>query len=303
MPTTPSCFVLTLSAAQAQQLRVLCEERGFDAYTVPYAQFAFRGNRFNLVQYQSGKLVLQGQGASDFLTFTIEPQITQLPLQGNDVVYHPEWFEPHAGLDESGKGDFFGPVVTACVIADPKAIQAFQNLGVRDSKRITSDAAIFTLERKIRDQATVEVMSLSMEKYNELYVRFGRNLNRLLGWLHSCSLEHALQRHYVSTGMLDQFSKQPIVQNMIQRKFPEFLLKMETKAERDPVVAAASIVARAAYVRQMEALSKELGEPLLKGASGRVKEQGRTIFQKLGAEGLARFCKTHFKTFSEICAT
>ncbi|UPA28090.1 MAG: ribonuclease HIII [Verrucomicrobiota bacterium] len=300
---TPTCIVLTLNESQAQQLQAICQKRGFELYAVPYARFAFRAPDFNLVQYQSGKLVLQGKGASEFVTFTIEPQVTLVPLQGNDEAYHPEWFLPHAGLDESGKGDFFGPVVAACVIAGDGAVRAFQAMGVRDSKRITSDKVALALADKIRSTAgvVVEVMSLSMEKYNALYVRFGRNLNRLLGWLHRCALKNALQRRYVATGLLDQFSKQPIVQTMIRKNFPEFHLAMETRAERDPVVAAASIVARAAYLRQMEALSEAVGEPLLKGASSRVKQQGQKIWEHSGTEGLARFCKTHFKTFGEIC--
>jgi ribonuclease HIII len=276
--------------------------RGFGPYSVNYSRYAFHGNGFNLVMYNSGKLVLQGKEAADFVTFTIEPQITHQFFLSNEAVFHPEWFTPHAGLDESGKGDFFGPVVTACVIAGDDAVRTFQKEGIKDSKAISSDRMVFELEKKIRaiTGIVVELMVLSMEKYNELYKRFGSNLNYLLGWMHACSLGNALRRQYVSEGLLDQFSKRPIVQEFLGKDFPSFNLTMRTKAESDPVVAAASIIARAEYVRQMEALSKKAGVTLPKGASSIVKGVGKNIFEKEGREGLAKYSKTHFKTFGEI---
>ncbi|MDR1906747.1 MAG: ribonuclease HIII [Puniceicoccales bacterium] len=298
----PTCFTFTLSSAQAEQLRGICEMRGFEPYSVNYARYAFHANGFNLVMYNSGKLVLQGKEAAEFVMFTIEPQITQVFAIGNEDVLHPEWFIPHAGLDESGKGDFFGPVVTACVVAGEKEIHAFQKVGVKDSKRMGSDRAIFNVEKKIHEieGVVIEIMTLSMAKYNELYGRFGSNLNRLLGWMHACSLGNALKRHYVTEGLLDQFSQTPIVQGFVKRDFPDFHLAMRTKAESDPVVAAASIIARAEYVRQIEKLSEVAKMTLPKGAGPNVIEAGRKIFEKEGAEGLARYSKTHFKTFGEI---
>jgi ribonuclease HIII len=175
-------------------------------------------------------------------------------------------------------------------------------MGVRDSKSVSGDRAIFAMEKNIRGVAgiVVESMALTMEKYNALYGRFGRNLNRLLGWMHACSLGSALRRRYVPEGLLDQFSKQPIVQSFLKRDFPEFALAMRIKAESDPVVAAASIIARAEFLRRLEALSKEAAVILPRGAGARVFAVGREIFVRSGAEDLAKFCKMHFKTFGEI---
>jgi ribonuclease HIII len=296
------CFTVKLSDDQADKLLDICEMRGFERYDVDYARYAFRGEALNLVMYSSGKLVLQGKSAAEFVTFTLEPYVTQEFVFGNDEVYHSEWFVPHAGLDESGKGDFFGPVVTACVIAGGDEVRTLQKIGVKDSKSVSSDRAIFAMEKKILsvEGIVAESMALSMEKYNELYGRFGSNLNRLLGWMHANSLGNALRRRYVSDGLLDQFSKQPIVQGFLRKDFPEFVLTMRTKAESDPVVAAASIIARAEYVRQLEALSKEMDVILPKGAGRNVLAIGREIFVRDGAEGLAKCSKVHFKTFNEI---
>ncbi|MDR0418366.1 MAG: ribonuclease HIII [Puniceicoccales bacterium] len=301
--TKQSCFTFTLDESQAEQLRDICERRGFEPYSVDYARYAFHGNGFNLVLYNSGKLVLQGKEAAEFVTFIIEPQITQVFSLGNENILHSEWFIPHAGLDESGKGDFFGPVVTACVIAGGDEVRALQKAGAKDSKAITSDRALLEIERKIRDikSIVIEVMALSMTKYNELYERFGSNLNRLLGWMHACTLINALKRRYVADGLLDQFSKKPIVQGFIKRDFPDFNLRMQTKAESDPVVASASIIARAEYIRQIEKLSKTVDVCLPKGAGQPVIKVGRKIFEKEGTEGLSKYSKKHFKTFKEIC--
>ncbi|MDR2200657.1 MAG: ribonuclease HIII [Puniceicoccales bacterium] len=299
----PSCFTLELNKIQAEKLKSICIARGFERYDVNYADYAFRGNGFNLVMYRSGKLVLQGKEAADFLTFTIEPQVTLEFILGNESVHHPEWFRPHAGLDESGKGDFFGPVVTACVIAGEKEVHALREAGIRDSKLVSGDGKIFEMEKQMRaiGGVVVETMVLPMDKYNELYHRFGSNLNRLLGWMHACSLANALRRRYVSEGLLDRFSKQPLVQNFLKRDFPDFVLSMRTKAESDPVVAAASVAARAEYVRRMKALSDDAKMILPKGVNKTVIEVGRAIFARDGAEGLARYSKVHFKTFKEIC--
>ncbi|MDR2812734.1 MAG: ribonuclease HIII [Puniceicoccales bacterium] len=297
-----TCFTFTLSDVQAERLRDICERRGFEPYAVDYARYAFHGNGFNVIMYNSGKLVLQGKEAAEFVTFIVEPQITQVFALGNEDILHSEWFAPHAGLDESGKGDFFGPIVTACVIAGGDEVHALRKAGARDSKAITSDRALLAIEKKIREVEgiAIEVMTFSMVKYNELYGRFGNNLNRLLGWAHACTLGNALKRRYVAEGLLDQFSKAPIVQGFMKRDFPDFNLQMRTKAESDPVVATASIIARAEYVRQIEKLSEVAGILLPKGAGHSVIEVGRKIFEKAGAEGLAKYSKMHFKTFKEI---
>ena len=124
------------------------------------------------------------------------------------------------------------------------------------------------------------------------------NLNRLMAWLHARALEDALKKKPVSWGLLDQFSKEPLVQKMV--KDENFDLRMRTKAEEDPVVAAASICARAEFVRQMDSLSKKAGEPLKKGASAEVKKQGQKLIAKLGPDALGDFAKLHFKTAREV---
>uniref|UniRef100_UPI0040492176 ribonuclease HIII n=1 Tax=Cephaloticoccus sp. TaxID=1985742 RepID=UPI0040492176 len=215
---------------------------------------------------------------------------------------HPDWFESHAGLDESGKGDFFGPVVAATVIADRAAIETWREAGAQDSKKM-AESKIIELDRLIRTTkgAVVKTCLCSMPKYNELMARPRANLNGLLAWQHATALTQALAEKSVPWGLLDQFSEQPLVQREMKKKgVKDFELRMRTKAEEDPVVAAASVVARAEYVRQMHSLSKAYGDKLQKGAGPLVKEQANEIIRKFGVRALGDFAKLHFRTAYEV---
>jgi ribonuclease HIII len=297
--TVLSLYTTTLTGPQLSSLKIWLEVQRWQPFTVDHAVFAFKGNQVNVVAYHSGKIVVQGKKTQDFVTFVLEGEITGTPTLGYEEIHHPSWFEAHAGLDESGKGDLFGPLVTACVVAEKDLARTLIDQGVKDSKRITSDQAILKLDNMIRHLpgVTVQTAYANMERYNTLYTQFG-NLNVLLGWMHSKSLSGALEKQYVPWGLLDQFSKAPIVQRFF--KHETFDLRMQTKAESDPVVAAASIVARAAYIKMMEQLSQKAGEPLLRGASKAVLEQGKRLIKKLGKEALGQFAKLHFKTAQEV---
>ena len=299
-------IIKELDGAQLEKLRVICDARGFTPFEVAYTHFAFKADhlKINLSAYTSGKVVIAGKGTEDFVTNTLEPEVTGAAKLGYDEVLHPDWFEAHAGLDESGKGDFFGPVIAATVIADRPAIEGWIQAGVKDSKKI-AETQIIRLDRLIRETKGVVVRTCfcGMPKYNELMGRPRANLNRLLAWQHATALEQALLAKRVPWGLLDQFTEQPLVQReLAQKKVEGFELRMRTKAEEDPVVAAASVVARAEFVRQMHALSKTLGVKLQKGAGPLVKAQARDIIAKLGARALGNYAKLHFRTAYEVVA-
>lgn len=298
-PPKKTMYTNKLTQEQLDKLQHVLEMKMWAPYEVDYAQFAFKGNKVNVVGYRSGKLVVQGKEMEEFVINTLEPEILGEARFGYDEVHHPEWFESHAGLDESGKGDLFGPVVTACVIADKRHIDEWVKAGIRDSKKIT-DTRIIKLDKLIRETkgVSVETCFCGMRKYNELMSKPRANLNLLLAWQHAKSLSAALKRKRVPWGMLDQFSKQNLVGRYFKDK--DFDLRMQTKAEADPVVAAASVVARAEYVRYMAELSKKHGEKLLKGASAAVKQQAADILRKYGPERLGEFAKLHFRTSYEV---
>ncbi len=298
-PKKKTLYTNKLSDEQMGKLEAICEMKDWEPYEVDYARFAFKGNKVNVVGYSSGKLVVQGREMEDFVINILEPEVLGEARFGYDEVYHPEWFELHAGMDESGKGDLFGPVVTACVIADKPQIDEWVKEGIRDSKKIT-DSRILKLDKIIRATKgiAVETCFCGMRKYNELMGKPRANLNLLLAWQHGKSLAAALKRKRAPWGMLDQFSKQDLVGRYF--KDSNFDLRMETKAEADPVVAAASVVARAEYVRYMDSLSKRFGDTLKKGASKQVKEQAATILERYGPDSFDEFVKLHFRTAYEV---
>jgi len=308
-PKTLTSYTIKLDAAQQAKLRAHCEGRGWERAEVAYTHFAFKSEqaRLNVAAYTSGKVVIAGKGTEDFVKNVIEPEITGSAELGYEAERHPEWFEPHAGLDESGKGDFFGPVIAATVIADRAAIEAWREAGAQDSKKMT-DGRIVALDKLIRATRGAVVRTCfckTMARYNTLMSRPRANLNSLLAWQHATALSEALAAKPVAWGLLDQFSEQPLVQRELKKTHAAalpagFELKMRTKAEEDPVVAAASIVARAEYVRQMHTLSERFGEPLQKGAGPLVKKQAAHLIDKLGAAALGDFAKLHFRTAYEV---
>lgn len=297
-----------LDAAKMDKLRDILSRKLWVPFAVEHAAFAYKDDGINVVAYNSGKIVVSGKKTEDFILNILEPEITGVAKLGYDEVHHPEWFTDHAGLDESGKGDLFGPVVSATVIATEDMIRGWIDSGVKDSKAVGSDAAILRLEKQIRDTPGVIIKTVcgGMRRYNELYVKFGSNLNLLLAWMHAAGLDEALkvreaqEQPLPGWGLLDQFSTAPLVQReMKKRGRPEFDLKMRTKAESDPVVAAASIIARARYVRELKSLSEKCGVELPKGSGGNAKEIARKLVAKYGDDALADYAKLHFRTAYE----
>ncbi|MDI1336800.1 MAG: ribonuclease HIII [Lacunisphaera sp.] len=303
-PKAITTYTIKLDDAQMAKLRAATAAKHWEQVEVPYARFAFKGPKVNVTAYTSGKVVVAGKDTEDFVQNVIESEVTGTPKLGYDEVLHPDWFEAHAGLDESGKGDLFGPVVAATVIADEAAVQAWLKAGVRDSKTIV-DTQILKLDELIRDTpgVVVETRYMTMPEYNRVMSRPFASLNRLLAEHHADALDAALKRKWVPRGLLDQFSKEPLVQRVLKKKGLErFKLAMRTKAEEDPVVAAASIVARAEFVRAMHALSREFGDKLQKGAGAQAKAQASVLIEKFGARALRDFAKLHFRTCYEVVA-
>jgi len=303
-PKKLSSYTIKLDEAQMEKLRAWLDARGWTPFDVAYARFAFKADhaKANVTAYESGKVVIAGKGTEDFVRDVIEVEITGAPKLGYDEVLHPDWFEPHAGLDESGKGDFFGPLVAATVVADKPAIDAWLKAGAKDSKKL-ADSQIMKLDELIRATpgAVVKTCACGMAKYNELMSRPHANLNRLLAWQHATALAQALDQKWVPRGLLDQFSETPLVQAELKKKdVKNFELAMRTRAEEDPVVAAASVVARAEYVRQMHALSRRFGAPLQKGSGPLAKEQAAQVVARLGAAALGDFAKLNFRTAYEV---
>lgn len=293
----------TLTAAQAEKLRTLLSERGFDFMTKPYCLYAATKPKVNVLVYEKGpKVLVQGKGTEDFVTNLLEPEILGEAKLGYEEVHQPEMFQPHIGVDESGKGDFFGPLVIAGVYVDGDAVRRLRDLGAVDSKRIGSDERIAKLAAEIRQVRGVawEVISIHPERYNQLYDKFG-NLNRLLAWGHARVIENLLERvPDCPRAISDQFANPAVLQRALQERGRGIELVQRTKAESDPAVAAASILAREAFVAWLKAQGVRYGVECPKGVSESVKQSARKLVEDYGVEILQVLCKTHFRTSDEI---
>jgi ribonuclease HIII len=295
-------FTFKINSAQAEKLRAILGEKGFTFREVPYTLYGAQKQKLTVNAYTSGKLLIQGRGAKEFVEFIIEPEIVGEAKLGYDKIHNPEMFQPHLGVDESGKGDFFGPLVVAGVYVDGNLPRKLLDLGVKDSKQITSDQKALDLADDIKDLIGPrwDVITISPERYNELYVKF-RNLNRLLAWGHAKIIENLLTRWpECPRALSDKFADESLIRRALQERGKKIILQQRTKAESDIAVAAASILARAGFLDRLKTLGDQVGVKLPKGASAQVKAAAREIVKKSGADALKSVCKFHFKTYREV---
>lgn len=204
------------------------------------------------------------------------------------------------GIDESGKGDYFGPLVIAAVFVDATTQGELKLMAVRDSKKI-SDGRILEMAPDIKTICPHSVIAIGPQKYNELYAKI-KNLNRLLAWGHAKALENLLERVPCERAISDQFGNERLILNALQDKGRTIVLEQRTKAESDLAVAAASILARAEFLIRLKRLSGEVGTTLPKGASPTVELAARMVIKKHGQDRLGDVAKLHFKTTQAVLA-
>lgn len=219
-------------------------------------------------------------------------------FSGNDV----EIKEPEAyiGTDESGKGDYFGPLVIAGVFVDRETAGKLRVAGVKDSKEL-SDSAINRIAGEVKKIVgnAYNIIMITPGKYNKLYGEF-KNVNRLLGWGHARVLENILGKFPAQEAISDKFGDEKYIRNSLQTEGKNLLLHQMTKAERFTAVAAASILARNKLNQWFDGKGKELNVVLPKGASSGVEDKAVELKNKYGSGFLTDLVKLHFKTSVKI---
>ena len=296
-------YTHALTRDQTSKLRTLLAESGFQFSAKQYTLFFAQKNNLSVAVYEKGpKVLVQGKGVEEFVQFELEPKILGEAKLGYEEVHSPEMFEPHFGVDESGKGDFFGPLVVAGVYIDRGIARKLIDAGVQDSKRIGSDARIRAFAETIRKSTAglVETVLIGPERYNELYQKFG-NLNKLLGWGHARVIENLLaKKSDCPRALSDQFADARVIEQSLLRHGRKIDIEQRTKAESDIAVAAASILAREAFINWLERRGKELGLRLERGVSANVKEAAKKLVEMEGPQVLRGLAKVHFRTAHEI---
>lgn len=292
-----SRFVTHLDPSLCDDLRSRLQEKGFVFSQPPYTLFQARSSSVCCTLYTSHTLVVQGKGTQEFVEFFLEPEI----LQTFSLGYEERDLRARIGVDESGKGDFFGPLCVAGVLAkNEEEIAKLYDAGIQDSKKLT-DRQNHNFAQQIRSICAHDILIIYPQKYNELYAKF-RNLNSLLAWGHATVIHNLSEvSSSVEFAISDQFaSSEQVLIQALKRKKCSLPLIQRTKAEQDVVVAAASILARDAFVTALQKLELQYSVRLPKGASQAVKDMAKDIAAFHGKDVLSSVCKTHFKTFEEV---
>jgi ribonuclease HIII len=306
-PSTPrekTSFTFKLTDEQQILLRDILSSGNYRLIQVPYTTIAAETDECKIAIYTSGKCLVQGSTAKDFVQFVLEPKVLGQVGVGYEETLNPEQFEPHIGVDESGKGDYFGPLVIAAAYSDGPLAKKMLALGVRDSKNITSDKRVLELARHIRGLLgkRFSVVVIGAQAYNRLYEKM-RNVNQVLAWGHARAIENILPSvPQCSRAISDQFGRKELIQRALMSKGRKITLQQRHKAEADVAVAAASILARAAFLEGLRSMQKQYGLSFPKGASELVVTAAKQLVQQKGPEVLRQTAKCHFKTTKVVLA-
>ena len=302
MTDKKNSYTIKLTPEQMAAAARILREGNYRPRRVEYALAAAEGEDCQIALYQSGKCLVQGKGAADWVTFTLEPQVLGEARLGYEDVLNPEANAPHMGVDESGKGDFFGPLVIAAAYVDAAIAKDLKAMNVRDSKTITTDKAAQDLAKKIRARLgdRFAVVSIGPAAYNRLYATMG-SVNRILAWGHARAIENLLEKvPDCPRALSDQFGPEQQIQRALQQKGRKIKLEQRHKAESDVAVAAASILARSGFLTALDKLGEKIGAKLPKGASDKVKAVAGEIAKKRGGAAFLEVAKCHFKTTDDV---
>lgn len=288
---------MTLSTALENRLKAALLNEGFSFQPHEHAFWRATGHGVHIIFYTKGTLLLQGgdeakQRWSGWVSteFGASATAPSAPAAvSRKYSADPELSWPVLGLDESGKGDYFGPLVLAAVMLDETSARDLSALGVADSKTLT-DTTIAKLVSEVEQRGVARVRLIEPSEYNELYARHG-NLNLLMVEEYS-RLIAGFSGSGVSQVILDRFSASEAQNAVIRKKSPAPMLITE-KGERFIPVAAASVLARYYYVKWMQEAALRTGIPLRMGSGSQMK----ALFERMRSENPELFptlAKTHF---------
>jgi len=255
-----------------------------------------------ITMYKSGKLMFQGGGAEREAarwgsSIPSPPKASAIGAKG-DVL--PDGFATMSvlGSDETGTGDYFGPMTVAAVYVPATKIELVNELGVKDSKMLTDDY-MRKIAPDLRAACVHSVLVLRNEKYNNLQAK-GYSQGKMKAMMHNKALNNTLVKMAPEKPqhiLIDQFAERGVYYNYLknEREIVRENVLFSTKAEQLHVsVATASILARAAFLKEMDRLSKLAGMELLKGASAKVDALAARIWRGQGEDFLRTITKWHF---------
>ncbi len=311
-------FTFELTNDQQELLLGIMVGGNYRKREVPYSLYSIEGDHFNATLYQKEKhgkrkLCVQGSKAEDFVLFQLEPIVLGAASLGYEKELNPELFSAHAGSDESGKGDYFGPLVVCAAYTDEALSEEMAKIGVKDCKQMT-DKAVLTVGSRLRGLLGPErysVVKLGNAAYNRLYAKM-RNINRMLAWAHGTAIEELLTKvPTCGRVVVDQFA--PTEATILRALKPlgkKATVEQRHKAESDIAVAAASVIAREIFIRSCLDMGKECfgenpaeDEKIPLGSSDpRVRKLAEEMVLRHGPVWLMNHAKVHFQTTDKVLA-
>lgn len=285
--------ITQLQADKIKQI-LISDNAVFDS--VQYSNWRAKTSSYQVIYYTSGKILIQGKDITSVCK-KIDVILGKIS-EDNKNSSEQTIFEKYIGTDESGKGDFFGPLVVAGVLVNDSNKQKFIDIGVKDSKKL-DDNKILKLASFIKANAEHSVIVMMPKKYNELYLKF-QNLNKLLAWGHARAIENILEKSDCNYAIADKFGDESLINNALMSKGRNIKLKQMVRAESYIAVAAASILARAEFVKRMDELEKKYELHFSKGVSSKVLEEAKQYIDIYSYERLDEVSKIHFKTVNEL---
>lgn len=289
-------YTQKITALQADKIKELLTIKNASFDVIQYSVWRAKTSSFQATYYTSGKFLIQGKEVDNIAKEVDEILGLKSVIEQSTLIECKE--EKYIGTDESGKGDFFGPLVVAGVQVDNNNKQKFIDLGIKDSKKL-DDKKILLLANQIKANSVHSVVVMTPTKYNELYNKFN-NLNKLLAWGHARAIENILEKSPCNYALADKFGDESLIKNALMQKGKNIILNQMVRAEADIAVAAASVLARAEFVKRMQDLENKYELPLSKGASAKVVEQAKDFIQTYTFERLNEVAKMHFKTVNEL---
>jgi ribonuclease HIII len=291
-----ACFVAQINLQLVEKLKRDLESQGFEIKTGPHLIFHASKKGVQVHLYQSLKLTVMGKDKDEFILYYLEPEILKTTSYSHPLAHLDA--SPHMGSDETGKGDYFGPLCVVACSCSQEVIEKLLEMGVMDSKNL-SDNKVIELAEKLKKIVFHEKIVIYPKTYNELYEKF-KNLNRLLAWAHAKAIFELYQRAPQKFVIVDQFSKDKLVEKSLKKTLSDLQVIEKTKAESDLVVAAASIIAREAFLTGLKKLSEKAEFDLPKGAGALVLKKAKELVNLKGKQILPSVAKIHFKTTLEI---
>lgn len=248
------------------------------------------------VKYEALKDLLLNINSTKTSTAIIRSEKKEL---GHEIRFQCDQLENALiGVDESGKGDYFGPLVIAGVYGDKESKLALEKLGVMDSKALT-DKKIRELAIKIKGLCPYNIVVVGNETYNSMYQKIN-NLNKLLAWGHARVIENLLGEVKCDYALSDQFGNESFIKNALMEKGRAIKLEQRPRAEENVVVAAASILARDQFLAKLQEMNQNYGMVFPKGASQGTIKAAKCFAEKFGKNELEKVSKLHFKTTNNI---